>query len=180
MRCFGLFTGFVRALIVNQVALATENLALRQQLSVLRSKTGRARPNWSDRLFWVALSKLWSGWQRVLVFVKPATVIAWHRRLFKLYWTRKTRNKKRPGRPKVSKAIRQLIARMTRENRRPGMAVGRFRRHEVPRSPKDAEEEAKRNTTWGAPRIVKEMALLGVSPQNFVCVDTIVPISNGK
>ncbi|MHC4887279.1 MAG: transposase [Planctomycetota bacterium] len=117
---------------MNRVTVAAENLALRQQLSVLKSKAQRARPNWRDRVFWVVLSKLWGSWQRVLVFVQPATVIGWHRHLFKLYWTRKTRNKKKSGRPKVSKEIQQLIARMTREN-----------------------------VTWGAPRIVKEMALLG-------------------
>lgn len=132
MRWFGLLMGFTRALFIDQVALATENLALRQQLSVLKPKAKRARPNWRDRTFWVMLSKLWGRWQRVLVFVQPATVIGWHRRLFKIYWTRKTRNRKKAGRPKVSKEIRQLIARMTREN-----------------------------VTWGAPRIVKEMALLG-------------------
>jgi len=132
MRWFGLLWTFARALCTDRVNLATENLALRQQLSVLKPKAKRSRPNLPDRMFWVMLSKLWNGWQHVLVFVQPATVIAWHRRLFQLYWTCKTRRKKKPGRPKVSKEIQQLIARMTREN-----------------------------ITWGAPRIVKEMALLG-------------------
>jgi hypothetical protein len=33
-------------------------------------------------LFWVWLSHLWSGWRWALVIVKPATVVAWHRKGF--------------------------------------------------------------------------------------------------
>ncbi len=29
----------------------------------------------ADRLFWVVLSRLWSGWRDILVIVKPETVI---------------------------------------------------------------------------------------------------------
>ena len=29
----------------------------------------------ADRLFWVVLSRLWSGWREILVIVKPETVI---------------------------------------------------------------------------------------------------------
>jgi hypothetical protein len=36
---FGLLLGFARALFVDRGTLATENLALRQQLSVLKSKS---------------------------------------------------------------------------------------------------------------------------------------------
>ena len=34
----------------------------------------------ADRLFWVVLSRLWSGWREILVIVKPETVIGWHRK----------------------------------------------------------------------------------------------------
>jgi hypothetical protein len=37
-------------------ALALENLALRQQLAVLRRRCRRPPLDWTDRLFWVALS----------------------------------------------------------------------------------------------------------------------------
>ena len=28
----------------------------------------------------------WDGWQNVIVIVKPETVLAWHRRCFRLFW----------------------------------------------------------------------------------------------
>jgi len=67
MRWFGLLLGFTRALFIDRVALATENLALRQQLSVLKPKAKRASPNWRDRVFWMLLSKLWSDWPGALI-----------------------------------------------------------------------------------------------------------------
>ena len=45
----------------------------------------------ADRLFWVVLSRLWSGWREILVIVKPETVIGWHRKGFRRFWTRKSR-----------------------------------------------------------------------------------------
>src|SRR5215813_1601488 len=39
-----------------------------------------------DRLFWTILHRLWHHWFDVLLIVKPATVIAWHRAGFRLYW----------------------------------------------------------------------------------------------
>ena len=43
-------------------ALVLENLALRHQLAVLQRAAPRPRLRRSDRLFWVLLSQLWSGW----------------------------------------------------------------------------------------------------------------------
>ena len=50
-----------------------------------------------DRAFWVVLRKLWSGWDRSLIIVRPETVIAWHRQGFRLFWRR--RSIARQGRP---------------------------------------------------------------------------------
>ena len=79
--------------------LALENLALRQQLAILQRKTKRPELTKADRAFWVALCRLWPDWQNALILVKPATVIGWHRKGFKLYWTWKSR--KRTGRPPI-------------------------------------------------------------------------------
>jgi transposase InsO family protein len=98
----------------SQRELALENLALRQQLAVLKCKTKRPRLTNADRAFWVALRRLWPDWQNALVLVKPATVIRWHRKGFKLYWTWKSRNQ--GGRPPIDSEIRTLIRRMAREN----------------------------------------------------------------
>ena len=103
-----------------RVVLQAEIIALRHQLLVLqRSSRGqRLRLRVFDRLFWVWLSRLWSGWQSALLIVKPETVIAWHRKGFRLYWAWKSRH--RQGRPNVSTEIRDLIRKMSVANPRWG------------------------------------------------------------
>ncbi|MCU1260681.1 MAG: Integrase, catalytic region [Bryobacterales bacterium] len=49
------------------------------------------------------------------MIVRPETVIAWHRRGFRWFWTWKVRHGK-PGRPGLPKEVRELIRRMSREN----------------------------------------------------------------
>ncbi len=68
----------------------------------------------------------------MLVIVKPATVIGWHRKGFRLYWTWKSR-RRRGGRPPIPRDVRALISRMSREN-----------------------------PLWGAPRIHGELLKLGI------------------
>src|SRR6266478_5048018 len=48
-----------------------------------------------------------------MILVKPATVVQWHRKGFRLHWRRRSR---RPGRPKIGTEIRALIRRMSRAN----------------------------------------------------------------
>ncbi|MGB5219386.1 MAG: integrase core domain-containing protein [Polyangiales bacterium] len=103
-----------RSSLRSQRELALENLALRQQLAVLKCTAKRPKLSTVDRAFWVALSRLWPDWQHALILVKPETVIRWHRQGFKLYWTWKSRH--RAGRPRIDAEIRTLIRRMAREN----------------------------------------------------------------
>jgi hypothetical protein len=65
----------------------------------------------SDRLFCAGLSGVWAAWRSALVIVRPDTVIAWHRKPFRLLWTWKIHHS-RSGRPKVSADIRALIRKM--------------------------------------------------------------------
>ena len=52
--------------------LRLENLALRQQLIVLRrSAPKRLRLTPADRIFWVWLRRLWRDWKSALMIVKP-------------------------------------------------------------------------------------------------------------
>ena len=60
--------------------LIIENLALRQQLTVLKQSMKRPKIRPRDRIFWVFLSCVWKDWQDVLIVVKPETVIRWHKR----------------------------------------------------------------------------------------------------
>jgi hypothetical protein len=120
-----------RALLANRAALAMENLALRQQLAVLERSVKRPALRSRDRIFWTWLSRLWNGWRAALLIVKPETVIQWHRQGFRLYWRWKSRRRK-TGRPKIKREIRDLIRRLSREN-----------------------------PIWGVPRIQAELRLLG-------------------
>jgi len=122
---------FLRAMFIPKAYLAFENLALRQQLAVCKQSVKRPKLRPRDRVFWVLLARLWPNWRSVLAIVQPETVIKWHRMGFKLYWRWKSRAGN-PGRPSIEREIRDLIRRMSREN-----------------------------STWGAPRILSELLLLG-------------------
>ena len=116
-----------------RAALQIEILALRHQLTVLkRSRCGRLRLTSADRVFWVWLSGFWRNWHSALLIVKPETVIAWHRKGFRLYWAWKGR-RGAPGRPTVTREVRELIRNMSRAN-----------------------------PLWGAPRIHGELLKLGI------------------
>jgi transposase InsO family protein len=110
-----LFVGLVRAALHRRSDLVAENLILRQQLAVLTRPT-RKRPRlcFRDRLFWVVVRALRRDWRRHLVVVRPETVIGWHRQSWRLFWRWKSRP--RGGRPRLDAEVRELIARMAREN----------------------------------------------------------------
>jgi len=49
-------------------SLVLENLALRHQIVVLQRSSKRPRLKMRDRVFWVLLSRIWSGWRDSLSF----------------------------------------------------------------------------------------------------------------
>jgi hypothetical protein len=110
---FTLFRTLISALQSHR-ALAMENLALRHQLSALQRTAKKPRLRGQDRLLWVLLSRVWTGWRETLTIVQPETVIRWHREGFRLYWRWKSRGVR--GRPKISKEIRDLIREMSTAN----------------------------------------------------------------
>jgi len=109
-----------------------ENLALRQQLSVLKRRNRRPKLAALDKLFWVLARRFWSGWEKSLLIVTPETVVRWHRAGFRLYWRLISKVKKQVGRHSLSKEVRDVIFRIVAEN-----------------------------PTWGAPRIHGELLMLG-------------------
>jgi hypothetical protein len=111
--------------------LGLEILALRQQLGILKLKHPCPRLRIPDRIFWVLLRRLWPAWSRVLVIVKPETVVAWHLAGFRLFWRLRSRPKS-PGRPMIDAEVRALIRKMVNEN-----------------------------LSWGAPRIRGELLKFG-------------------
>jgi putative transposase len=66
-------------------------------------------------VFWILLRRLWPAWSKVLIIVKPETVVAWHRAGFRLFWRLRSRVKPL-GRPKLNAEVRALIRRMASEN----------------------------------------------------------------
>ena len=77
--------------------LALENLALRHQLVVLKRQSKKPRFKDRDRLVWIGMKRIWSGWTEAVHLVEPATIVKWYRAGFRYYWRRKSRN--RGGRP---------------------------------------------------------------------------------
>jgi hypothetical protein len=73
---------------------------------------------------------LWPSLLGLSRVVQPDTILRWHRAGFRTYW--RWRSRSRPGRPRVSRELRQLIQRMSKEN-----------------------------PLWGAPRIHGELLKLG-------------------
>lgn len=122
---------YVRTFFIGRHTLGLEMAALRQQLVVFKRKQPRPQVRDLDRLFWVALRRLWPRWANALIIVKPETVVSWHRTGFRLCWRLRSRAERR-GRPKMSAEIRDLIRRMKSEN-----------------------------PSWGAPRIHGELLRLG-------------------
>ena len=104
---------FLKYMFYPKTMLIIENISLRQQLAVQIRSNKRPKLTNRDRLFMVLISKLHSGWRSFLAIVQPATVIAWHRRLFKFYWRWKSRKK---GRPEISPGLIAKIKQLSKEN----------------------------------------------------------------
>jgi len=75
-----------RAIFTTRADLMVENLALRQQLNVLRRKAGRPSLRKQDRIFWLWLARSWSEWRDSLIVVKTEAVVRWHKQGFNYYW----------------------------------------------------------------------------------------------
>lgn len=105
-------TQFIWTALRSRTSLTAENLFLRKQLAFYQEHKVKPNPLTDvARLTLVLWSRL-CDWKNALVIVKPDTLIGWHRKGFKLFWRRKSR----PGRPPLRREIRELIARMGREN----------------------------------------------------------------
>jgi hypothetical protein len=76
------------------------------------------------------MARLWPSLLNATRVVQPETILRWHRAGFTAFWRWKSR--KRAGRPKIDRGLRDLIRRMSKEN------------------PK-----------WGASRIHGELLMLG-------------------
>ena len=124
---------FVASFFRSRVSLQLEIVALRHQLTLYSRSIRRPHVRPSDRILWAWLSRGWARWREVLVFVQPATVIAWQRQRFRDHWARLSRTG-RPDRPTISTEIRALI-----------------------------RDISAANPQWGSPRILGELQKLGIA-----------------
>jgi transposase InsO family protein len=122
------FVGLFR----RRVALQLEILALRHQIAVLQRSVKRPKLSSADRLLWAGLCSVWRDWQSGIHIVQASTVVGWHRKGFRLFWTWKVGHGK-AGRPTVPSDVRELIRTMSRQN-----------------------------PLWGAPKIHGELLKLGI------------------
>src|SRR6202165_5824978 len=91
----------------SRASLELELVALRHQVAVLRrQRPGQPRLFSTDRLLWVWLYRIWPQVLNTMVLVKPATVIDWHRKGFRLHWRLRLT---RLGRPRMSREIREMV-----------------------------------------------------------------------
>ncbi len=77
--------GAARAPLKSRNQLALGNLALRQQLAMLRQSVKRPRVTYGDRLFWILYAKTVSGWRALLHTLHPDTAVRWHRERIRQY-----------------------------------------------------------------------------------------------
>jgi transposase InsO family protein len=106
---------FVADLFKPRLRLEAENLFLRHQLNIaLRRAPPRLRLCGVDRALLIWMTRIWPGLLGVAQVVQPETILRWHRTGFKAFWRWKSR--KRVGRPKIDRSLRDLIRRMSKEN----------------------------------------------------------------
>ena len=104
----------IRAMCRRRADLVFENLALRQQVTVLKKERSRPPLEDTDRALWVALRSSWPAWASRLVIVNADTVARWNRDRFRRYWARISR-RRNPGRPRIDAEIRRLVRTMAQD-----------------------------------------------------------------
>ena len=110
-----LLAAFIADLFKSRRRLEAEILFLRHQLNIaLRQRPARLPLRGSDRALLVWMTRLWPSLLGMAQVVEPATILRWHRAGFRSYWRWKSR--KRAGRPRIDRELRDLIRRMGQEN----------------------------------------------------------------
>ena len=122
----------VRDIARTHTELIAENALLRQQLLVLRRQVTRPRLTRQDRWWMVAMARVTRTWETAVLIVQPATLLRWHRDMYRAWWRRKCKCRKK-GTSTIAADTIALIRRMASANR-----------------------------LWGAERIRGELLKLGV------------------
>ncbi|HZJ51725.1 MAG TPA: integrase [Actinomycetota bacterium] len=93
-------------------AKEVEIVVLRHELHVLKRQVGRPQVRLADRALLAAASRVLPKARWPTFFVRPETILTWHRKLVARRWT----YPRKRGRPPTRADIRSLIVRLAREN----------------------------------------------------------------
>jgi putative transposase len=163
----------------SEAAKDLEIFVLRHQLAVLRRQVPRPKLEFADRALLTAVSRVLPRARWSCFFVKPETLLRWHRRLVADAWTY---SRRRTGRPPLDQETQELIVRLARENPtwgyqrikgellRLGMRVSAtairttLRRHRLDPAPR------RTTTTWRA--FLRQQAA-GIVACDFFTVETV-------
>ena len=110
LRALALFFG---GLFKSRRRLEAENLILRHQLNIALRRSHPPLRN-GDRVLLMVMTRLWPSLLGVVRVVQPETVLRWHRTGFRMFWRWKSR--RRAGRPRIDRGLRELIRRISEEN----------------------------------------------------------------
>src|SRR5712691_4194625 len=92
-----------------------ELMVLRHELDVLRRSVDRPSLRPADRAFLAAAACHLPRSASSVRLVTPRTLLRWHRALVRRKWRQDGR---RPGRPRLSREIQELVLRLAHENPR--------------------------------------------------------------
>ena len=107
--------GLAVLILRKDLAKDAELLVLRHENAVLRRHAGRIRYEPGDRVWFAALARLIPRRRWTEIFpIKPATLLAWHRKLAGRKYD--TSGRRKPGRPPTVPSIARLVVRLAKEN----------------------------------------------------------------
>jgi transposase InsO family protein len=110
------FLGLAHDGVRSRAELVAENALLRQQLLVLRRQVGRPQLTPGDRWWMVVAARFTRGWQEALLIVQPATLLRWHREMYRRWWTRRSKAQRKVSSTLAAETV-ALIRAMADANR---------------------------------------------------------------